>query len=58
MPKKQPKPPTVLLIDHSCQPSEAELEEELRVDATFEEIGRAVTRTVKVEFRKPPKRRR
>lgn len=58
MPKKQPKPPTVRLIDYSYQPSEAELEEDLRVGATFEAIAKAVTRTVKVEFRKPPKRRR
>ena len=56
--RKQPEPPTVRLIDHSYQLSNAELEEDLRIDATFEEIARAVTRTAKVEFRKPAKRRR
>ena len=56
--KKQPKPPTVRLIDHSYQPSNAELEGDLRVDATFEGIAGAVTRTAEVEFRRPPKRLR
>ncbi len=55
---KKPEPLTVRLIHRSYQPSKAELEQDHRVDATFEEIARAVTRTVKVEFYKPPKRRR
>lgn len=55
--RKQPEPPTVRLIGHSHQPSNAELEEDLRIDATFEEIARAFTQTVKVGFRKAPKRR-
>lgn len=55
---KQPEPPNVRLIHHSYQPSKAKLEQDHRVDATFEEIAKAVTRTVKVEFYKPPKRRR
>lgn len=58
VPKKQPKPPTARLIDHSYRPSNAELEGDLRVDATFEGIARAVTRTAEVEFRRPPKRLR
>lgn len=47
--KKQAEPLTVRLIDHSYEPSRAELNEDLRVDATFEEIAKAVTRTLKVE---------
>ena len=56
--RKQSEPPTVRLVHHSHQPSKAELEQDHRVDATFEEIAKAVTRTVKGEFHKPPKRRR
>ena len=55
---RKPDPPTVRLIHHSYQPSKSELEQDHRVDATFEEIAKAVTRTVKVEFYQPPKRRR
>ncbi len=55
--KPKPDPPTVRLVHHSYQPSRAELEQDHRVDATFEEIAKAVTRTVRVEFYKPgPKR--
>ena len=55
---KPSEPPTVRLVHHSYQPSKAELEQDHRVDATFKEIAKAVTRTVKVEFYKPPKRSR
>ena len=48
MPKKEPEPLTARLAHHSCQPSMAELEQDHRVDATFEEVAKAVTRTVKV----------
>lgn len=58
MKRKQSEPPTVRLVHHSYQPSKAELEQDHRVDATFQEIAKAVTRTVKVEFHKPPKRQR
>ena len=51
-------PPTVRLVHNSYQPSKAELDEDYRVDATFEQIARAVTRTRKVEFYTPGKRRR
>lgn len=56
--KKQAEPLTVRLIDHSYEPSRAELNEDLRVDATFEEIAKAVTRTLKVESYRSAKRRR
>ena len=50
--------PTVKLIHPSYQPSRAELEQDHRVNATFDEIVKAVTRTVNVEYVKPRKRRR
>ncbi|MDE0125814.1 MAG: hypothetical protein OXN97_14665 [Bryobacterales bacterium] len=33
-------PPTVRLVRHSCQPSEAELEEDLRMDASLAELDK------------------
>lgn len=56
--KQQPDIPTVRTIDPSYQPTKAELEEGLRVDATFEEALKAVTRTVKVQYYKPERKRR
>lgn len=53
---KIPKPPTVRLVHRSYQPSEADLEEDLRIDAVLEELGKAVTRTVQVQFYKPHRR--
>ena len=58
MKRKKLEAPTVRLIHRSYHPSKAELEQDNRVDATFEEIAKAVTRTVKVGFYKPSKRRR
>ena len=58
MKRKKPEPPTVRLIHHSHQPSKAELEQDHRVESTFEEIAKAVTRTMKVESYKPSQRRR
>ena len=57
---KQAKPeiPTVRTVDASYQPSKAELEEDLRVGATFEEALKAVTRTVKVEYYEPGRKPR
>ena len=49
--------PNIRLIDHPYQPSNAALGEDLCIDSTLEEIARPLTRTVKVELRKPPKRR-
>ena len=45
------------LIDPSYQPSAAELAEDLRVDATFEELTAAVLRPVKVRYVKPQRKR-
>ena len=57
MKEKQPEPPVVELIHPSYQPSKAELEEDLRLDATLEELGKAVTRTVRVRYVKPRRQR-
>ena len=58
MQPKKPETPTVKLIHLSYSPSRKELEENLRVNATLEELGKAVTRTVKVEYYKPKQARR
>ena len=55
---KKPEPPTVKLIHLSYSPSRQELEEDLRVNATLEELCKAVARTVKVEYYKPKRARR
>ena len=53
-PKKQ-QTRTVDVVDTSYQPSRSELREDLRVDATFEELSKAVVQTVKVRHVKPKK---
>ena len=52
-PEEQPAPPEVKVIDPSYQPSKAELEEDLRVEATLEELGQAVMRAVNPQQRDP-----
>ena len=47
------EPPVLRLISHNYQASRAELVEDLRIDASLEELGRAVTRTARLEFHKP-----
>lgn len=41
--------PTVRLKSSRYQPSKAELEEEIRIDATPERLAKAVVRTVQIE---------
>ena len=53
---KQPQTRTVDVVDPSYQPSRSELREDLRVDATFEELSKAVVQPVKVRYVKPKKR--
>lgn len=52
---KQPKTMhrTVKVMDSSYQPSKAELEADVSIDATPEEVGRALMQTVNVEPAKP-----
>ena len=52
------EPPVLELVHPSYQPSKAELEEDLRVDATFEEAMQALAQPVKIRYIKQPKRRR
>ena len=55
---KKPTKPVMEVRDFSCQPSKAELNEDMRVDASPEDIARAVGRQVEVRYSKPtsPKR--
>ena len=57
MPRKEPKttPRTVEVVDSSYQPSKAELEADVSIDKTPEEVARALTRTVNVRRGKPSK---
>ncbi len=52
---RKTEPPVVKVPHPSYQPSKAELEEDVRVDATLEELGQAVMRNVKVRYGKPQK---
>jgi hypothetical protein len=54
----KPKPQEIELIDPSYQPSAAELAEDLRVDATFEDLAAMVARPVKIRYVKPPRKSR
>ena len=56
--EKLAEPPVLELVHPSYQPSKAELKEDLRVDATFEEAVQALAQPVKVRYLKHPKRRR
>ena len=53
----KPESPELAIPNHGCQPSKAELEEDLRVDATFEELVKRVLRPLKIRCVKPPKRK-
>lgn len=48
--EKAPEPPVLEVMHPSYQPSKAELEEDIRVDATFEEAIQALVRPVKVRY--------
>ena len=54
--EKPPEPLVLEVMDPSCQPSKAELEEDLPVDANFDEAVRALARPVKAQWF--PKRQR
>ncbi len=55
--RKKPEPPEITLIAPSYQPSAAELREDLRLDATFEELTAAVVQPVKIRYAMPGKKR-
>ena len=48
--------PVVEIVHPSCQPSKAGLEEDVRVDATFEEAVAALVQPVKVRCIRRPRR--
>ena len=52
-PKQKSRP--VMLVRPSYQPSKAELEEDMRVDATPEEAVDALTRPVRIRYIDRPK---
>lgn len=57
MKRQQPEPREITLIHPSYQPCKAELEEDLRVNATFEQLTAAVVRPVKIRYAKPQRKR-
>ena len=50
------KPGDVEIAHSDYQPSKAELEADLRVDATFDEAVKALTKPVKIRYVSRPKR--
>ena len=56
--KKQKTKPVVEVRHSSYQPSKAELEEDMRIDASPEDVARAIGQQVEVRYSKPipPKR--
>lgn len=57
--RETPADPPVLEVAHpGYQPGKAELEEDLRVDATLEEAVQALAQPVKLRYVKYPKRKR
>lgn len=47
--------PSVDIVHPSYQPTAAELREDLRIDATFEQLTDALAKDVKVNYVKSPK---
>ena len=56
--RNQSEPREIKLVHPSYQPSKAELEEDLRVDATFEETVAACLKPVRIRYVMPAKRKR
>ena len=55
--KRYKKPRTVELVRSTYQPTKAELKEDLRVDATMDEIGSALVQPVNVRWIDKPRNR-
>ena len=47
--------PTVKVVQPSYQPSRKELRQDLRINATFEEVIKGMVAPVKIEYVKSPK---
>ena len=58
MKSRKPKPKTVELVRTSYQPTKREKEEDLRVDASFEEIVDAVLSPVDIRWIDKPRNRK
>ena len=56
MAKEKPKPREIEIVNPSYQPSKEELEEDVRIDATFDELVDAVLLPVKIRYIDRPKR--
>ncbi|MYH35691.1 MAG: hypothetical protein F4027_04510 [Rhodospirillaceae bacterium] len=54
---KKPKPRPVEIVKSDYQPSKAELNEDMRVSATFDQAVSALTRPVNIRYVERPKRR-
>ena len=54
---KRPPPRQVDIVKPTYQPSKAELNEDVRVNATFEEAVDALTRPVEINYAPRPPRR-
>ena len=53
---EQPAPREVEVVRPSYQPSRAELDEDMRVEATFEEAVEALARPVRMRYVKRPRK--
>ena len=53
----KPKHPTVEVVEPSYQPSKSELEADLRVDATFPQAVKALSKTLNIKHVKKPQAR-
>ena len=54
---KRPPPREVEVVRPTYQPSRAELEEDMRVEATFEEAVQALAQPVRIRYINRPKSR-
>lgn len=56
--KHNPEHPTIELVKDTYQPTKAELEEDMRVEADFEELARALVQPVNIRSIERPWARR
>ena len=57
-PRHNPQHPTIELVKDSYQPTKAELEADMRVEADFEELARALVQPVNIRWIDRPRNRR
>ena len=56
MDPKQQKPRAVEVVRSDYQPSKAEMEEDVRIDCSFEELAQMVTEPVEIKYISRPKK--